>query len=651
MNLAGLISFFAPLAVFIHTMSGSFGVDDSPETISAMAMLEHQHPPGYPLFTLLGRLVLLLPVGGPGFRIALLAASGAALTAALTGGIARKLARSAGWEEKQALLASILATAFCAFSWTIWGQALTAKGGVYTINAVILAGLLLALISRSPGQKGGVGFVALMAGLGLAHHWMSLLVVAPGLAVMWWQQEHPSLTDASRKLVIAICISVLGVSTYLLLPIRASTPLLLNWGRPERVKEFVEVVTRSMYREVEDIKRPEGYWPGRLKHLASWGTRESIPWLAWLGFPGLLLLWRRNRAVFSGLVVIWSGVVGGALFVSHPLAGHYEITEPYLIPFSQGWALVLALGLAALLARAGKWVRWIGLAVLFVALLMRGGKLDLSSSYIDYDYGVNILNSSPPNAVVFCEGDVDLFSLAYLREVEQRRPDVAVVSAAFLDYGWYRKTINRQLPDIIPREFTIGEYSIKPLRPLVYSALHPGGEEVLRPVGVVLRLPLGTGWSVDDSLRAWRASRMRGLWSPPAGATWLSRAMADTYSLQMVRLASVAQREGRNADMMSLYGRSIFLPQAERDRGLRRYMYAQMLLNAGRVPEAEEQLLRAVDEVPWFHQALVLLANVEYIKGESGLARGYLEKALELLPADGAGGERARIEGFLGKLH
>jgi tetratricopeptide (TPR) repeat protein len=643
---AGVLQFLGTLAVFLHTLSASFGVDDSPETISAMAMLEHQHPPGYPLFTLLGRLALLLPVGGPGFRISLLAASGAALAAVLNGLIARRLALSAGWGEKQAGLASTLAVIFCAFSWTFWGQALTAKGGAYTLNAAILAGLMLLILAG----KSRPGLMAMLAGLGLAHHWMSLLAVAPGLAVLWWKRNRPVARPGTGKVLAAGFILLLGVSTYLMLPIRASTPLLLNWGRPERLSPFFQVVTRSIYREVEEIQRPEGYWTGRLGHLASWGLRESVPWLAWLGIPGMFLLWRRNRAVFYGLATVWAGVVGGALVVSHPMFGRYEITEPYLVPFASGWALATAMGLSWLLAGAGPAVRRIAVAVAAVALLSRGGKLDLSQSYLDYDYGVNILNSSPRDAVVLCEGDIDLFSLAYLREVELRRPDVGVVSAAFLDYDWYRETVHRQLPEMIPREFTIGEYSIKPLRPLVYTAQLAGGEEVVRPVGVVLRPPLGTGWGVDDSLRAWRGARMRGIWDPPAGATWLSRALASSYSLQMVRLATVAQREGRKKDVMDLYARALVLPAEARERGLRRYVYAQMLLQESRVLESEDQLLRAVEDVPWYPRVFVLLANVEFIKGDPGSARGHLLKALELLPAGDAGGERARIEGFLGKL-
>jgi len=295
-------------------------------------------------------------------------------------------------------------------------------------------------------------------------------------------------------------------------------------------------------------------------------------------------------------------------------------------------------------------VRGFAVAAAVAALLSRGGKLSLSQSYLDYDYGVNILNSAPRDAVVFCEGDIDLFSLAYLREVAGFRPDVGVVSAAFLDYDWYRETVHRQLPDMIPRNFTVGEYSIKPVRPLVYTAQHTGGEEIMRPVGVILRLPLGGGYSTGDSRRAWRASRLRGLWNPPAGATWLSRAMAEAYPLQMVRLASVAMREGGNKEAMELYAGALALPQETRERGLRRYVYAQMLLQQKRVPEAADQLALASAEVPWFHRVFILLANVEYIMGDPGAARGHLLRALELLPPEGADAERSRIEGFLGKL-
>ena len=68
-------------------MAMRFPANDSPETISAALELGIQHPPGYPLHTLLGRLAVIgLPWGSAAWRMNCLSASlgvAAALLAAL----------------------------------------------------------------------------------------------------------------------------------------------------------------------------------------------------------------------------------------------------------------------------------------------------------------------------------------------------------------------------------------------------------------------------------------------------------------------------------------------------------------------------------------------------------------------------------------
>jgi len=643
-GLGTVLAFLAPLAAYLLTLSGSLAVDDSPETVTCMVTLEHQHPPGYPLMTLLGKLVTLLPAGGPGWRGALLAAVGAALAVALASRLARHLARDGGADERQAGLASLFTAVLAASSWTMWMQALSAKGAAYTLNAALLAALMLLLLR--PGE--GTPATPFLFGLGLAHHWMSVLASLPGLLVLRGRKKV-----RIRGLALAAFLAFLGVSTYLFLPMRSSTPLLLNWGRPERARQFYEVVTRAMYREVEAIGRPEGYWGGRLRHLWSWTWREMTPLLGWTVLPGLWWLWRRNRRGFRGFVATGLGVAGGAILVAHPLPGRYAITEPYLLPVSLLWAVTGGLGLAWVSAAASRkrgWVAGVVVAATLAVVLPRSLVVSHSHSHLSTDYGWNILAGCPKNAVVFCEGDIDLFSLIYHHQVEGRRPDVAVVSAAFLDYPWYRETVHRQLPDMIPREANIGEYVVKPIRPLVYTAQHPGGEEVLRPVGLVLRPPLGEGWGLDDSARLWRNLRMRGLWSPPPGSEWLVRFLTGAYALQLVRVGMVAAREGRAEMAVDCYREALLFPQELRERGLRRYVYASALLGLHKVDEAAVQLEQVVAEVPWFPRGWVLLANVDHISGDDGAARLHLERALSLLPEQGAEGERARVSGLLRNL-
>src|SRR5208337_4467782 len=69
-----LLSFLiAIFQLYLYTTFPAFKNDDSPETITSAYTLGISHPPGYPLFTLAGKVFSLLPVGSPAFRVNLFA--------------------------------------------------------------------------------------------------------------------------------------------------------------------------------------------------------------------------------------------------------------------------------------------------------------------------------------------------------------------------------------------------------------------------------------------------------------------------------------------------------------------------------------------------------------------------------------------------
>jgi len=641
-------------------MTGTFLADDSPETIAAMVALEHQHPPGYPLMTLVGKLVSYLPVGGVAFRVNLAVAVLAALACWLTARIAARLARRIEADETTALVAGSLAAALLGFAWDFWSQALSAKGIIYAANAVMLAFLIEVAIRAAWGEIAPGRAVlsgALVAGLGLANHWMSVLAAAPGFAVAAWAWRR-SLRVPARQAVIAGMVGILGLSAYLLLPIRASTPLLLNWGRPETLKQFTWVVSRAQYAPVETGKRVEGYWRARVHHLEQVAVREWTLLLLPAGAIGIVACWGTlaNELAFVGSVAAF--VFAGVLVVSNPPLDRVFITEPYLLPAVQVWSLLGGIGLGWVLARfrAGRVWAWGATAAVAVWLAgWHGPGLNESRYYVSYDYGWNLLEGAPEKAVIFCEGDFDLFALMYQHEVEERRPDVAVAAAVFLDYDWYRETVHRMLPDVVPRAHKILEYTVRPVRPLLYTSQHAGGEGVLRPVGLSLRPPLGTGYGLDDSARNWRALRFRGLWDAYDRGPALAKALITSYGTQMARLGQVA-RDGDPVLAIAALVKAGRLPQDLVGRVYTRYTLAQYLMsvpaqNAAHrerlMAAAEASLVKITAEAPGFWKAYLLLGNLAFLRGDRAAARRALETALSALPGTGAEAERARVERLL----
>src|SRR2546426_1583994 len=77
--------------LYLLTAGRDIVVGDTPELITATVTLGVPHPPGYPLFTMLGHLFSLLPLGPIPFRVNLLAATCDALTVGIVYLIALRL--------------------------------------------------------------------------------------------------------------------------------------------------------------------------------------------------------------------------------------------------------------------------------------------------------------------------------------------------------------------------------------------------------------------------------------------------------------------------------------------------------------------------------------------------------------------------------
>ncbi|MFQ5869459.1 MAG: protein O-mannosyl-transferase family [Candidatus Zixiibacteriota bacterium] len=73
-RLFALASLLIPLVIYLLTICPTIFVGDSGELILSASRLEISHPPGYPFFTMIGRLFSLLPISNLAFRFYLLSA-------------------------------------------------------------------------------------------------------------------------------------------------------------------------------------------------------------------------------------------------------------------------------------------------------------------------------------------------------------------------------------------------------------------------------------------------------------------------------------------------------------------------------------------------------------------------------------------------
>src|SRR3989339_344463 len=89
-----ILAFIFPLSIYILTACPTVYVGDSGEMITAAYYLGIPHPPGYPLFTMFGKLMSTLPLFTIAYRVNLTAALFSALSALFSYLLFRKIGRS-----------------------------------------------------------------------------------------------------------------------------------------------------------------------------------------------------------------------------------------------------------------------------------------------------------------------------------------------------------------------------------------------------------------------------------------------------------------------------------------------------------------------------------------------------------------------------
>ena len=183
-------------ALYALTAPRTVGLEDDGLFVLSSYFLGIEHPPGYPLFTLIGHLFSLLPVGSVAYRVHL----ASALFGALSGARGLAVRAPAGrWRGSRRTLAAFA----LGLSPVFWSQSIIAE--VYTLNTFFFLVLGLA---RAAARPGALPWIALVFGLSLSNHWPLMLLVAPAFAVLLW----PLRAELLRRAWLLAGLVLLGLA-------------------------------------------------------------------------------------------------------------------------------------------------------------------------------------------------------------------------------------------------------------------------------------------------------------------------------------------------------------------------------------------------------------------------------------------------------
>ncbi len=390
-------------------------VGDSGELVAAATTLGIPHPSGYPLYVLLGKLwTLVLPLGSIALRMSLFSAFSAALACGLLYLTVRRLGLST--------LAALFASGLAAFGPSFWSQANIQR--VYSLNALALLAVTAAAVEWYRTRRiGWMMLAAFLAGLGASNHtFMGVFGLAVGLFAV---ASEPALLKRPRHLVACVGAGVAGLLPYAYLPLRSRMDPRLDWGDPETLERFLDVVLRRDFWHRAWMESAADWLPIAGDYLRSLG--DELLWAGTaLALAGAVLGWTRGPRwpvllpLLAMAANLWTMGVHGSrsdLFIWHR----------YYIPSYLMAALLAAFGLELALRRWGRKVAALALVVPLALLVLGTPRFDRSRYAIAEDFSRQLLDALPPGAHLSASDDNILFVLIYLQLVEGLRPDVDLI--------------------------------------------------------------------------------------------------------------------------------------------------------------------------------------------------------------------------------
>lgn len=449
---AGVVCFF----VYRTTMAPGLSFIDSGELASVATTLGIAHPTGYPLFSLLGRIVVMAPMGSE--EITLLNLFGSVVTSLAVVFFFKCAVRMQALvirREERSILGDLLpalaGSLVFGLSTTVWTQSAVIE--VYALHLLLLLAMLSTFLNAMSDVRAdstevprGLFLASFLLGLGFANHMTTILIV-PALLFLYartWGLQREGLILLGKLLLFFL----LGLSLYLYLPLRAASRPVMDWGHPVLFEKFFWHVSGKQYRSwifsgFESAGNQFRYFTSNLP--------TEFHWVACVAaLLGILYLFRRNRKLLYFL-----GIAGGTcLFYSINYDIH-DIDSYFLLVYVvMGFLVIFGFEYLRSIVMQ-RIVPWIVLAMFMIPVLQYAGnksEVDESDNFLVHDYTMNILNNLERNAVVFSyQWDFFVSPSLYYQRVRGVRPDVVVLDKELFRRSWYFIHLERQVPWLIER--------------------------------------------------------------------------------------------------------------------------------------------------------------------------------------------------------
>ncbi|MCP4728052.1 MAG: DUF2723 domain-containing protein, partial [bacterium] len=496
LSVGGAITFITALIIYFITVAPTVSYWDCGEFIACSVTLGIPHPPGAPLFLLMGKIFSMLPFGSDiAYRVNLLSVFTSAATIFLLYLIIVQLIRSfAGKpvEKMDKFIAYVAAAtgALCyAFTDSFWFNAVEAE--VYALSTFFTVAVVWFTLKWAEDREENRSIISLIAiayllGLSYGVHLLSFLVVPSILLLILFYK--PRIILNWKFWSFAVLLFFVGASTYYMIYIRTQLHPFINENDPSNLGIWY-YLNREQYGSESLIaglfNRAGDFWEYQIKFMYlryfGWNfigkglttdnmgfIQQSYSTLGLMGLPFITGIfgfiyhfvkdWKKALSIF--FFFLFSGIVL-VIYLNQKAPQPRERDYVYIGSF-MAYSMWIGLGAYGLMRIVKSWLKggfyqkagiYMTAAMLFIINPVNQFQHnfedhDRRGNYLAWDYSYNLLTNCEPNAILFTNGDNDTFPLWYLQEVEGIRKDVRVVCLSLLNTNWFIYQLKHYEPKV-----------------------------------------------------------------------------------------------------------------------------------------------------------------------------------------------------------
>ena len=277
--------------VYLLTLEPTASFWDCGEFIAVSYLLQVGHPPGAPFYQLLAHAFSWF-AGGDVHAVArccnALSAVAGGFTVMFLYWSILLLGGRVGESSRSLRMGALVGSLCYLFCDTAWFSAVESE--VYSLAMLIASVELWAMLRwyRSPDplqSQRWLLMIALLMGLGICTHLLTFLVT-PVLLLTWifrrfcrsdrsYRSDRNYRKALSSQLPLLVLFFLIGLTPYLIIPIRAAAGTPINEGHPATAQEFRSYFSRDRYEKAPLYPRMWRHRPNDALYAASWSGGDT----------------------------------------------------------------------------------------------------------------------------------------------------------------------------------------------------------------------------------------------------------------------------------------------------------------------------------------------------------------------------------------